>query len=81
MGRRYLIEHVMMCVRKQEEEKAYRVYMAEALRVAANNSAGQEERMLMKMHYLDIVTPTKATKEADADEIINNIKNKLGGSQ
>ena len=60
----------------EQEEKATRLYYAECLRLIGENTAKYGGGRYIEIHLTDILEP-KATDNKSAEEIINNIKNKL----
>ena len=77
MGIGYVIEHYISFFHKEQEEKAYRVYVTDTLRLVAENTAKMGQGgSYIKARYIEVIEPPKEEKRS-ADEVINNIKTKL----
>lgn len=77
MGRSYVIEHCIYYYKRKTQELQYRVNVTEVLRGILGVMTGQWDDI---PRYADIVLPQKNTeKELTAEEVVNNIKRKLGG--
>lgn len=61
--------------RKNAEEKAYRIYVSDTLKMIAENTARAGGRYVTA-RYVDIIHP-KPEETRSADEIISHIKKKL----
>ena len=63
---------------REQEEKAYRIYVTDALKSIAENTgrALMSEGVGMSMRYVDIINPKPVDNRTEA-EIIDHIKNKL----
>lgn len=80
----YVIEHCISLFKKEQEEKLYRNYVAECLRISTENIAkittlltgGKEECKYVGVSFEDMINP-KPIKQQTSDEIIEHISNKL----
>lgn len=70
-------------LKRSNKQEVYQNYIADTLRYIVNNTAGQEERSILKLSYRDMVNPvgkeTEKDNEKEAKAIINKMKNKLKG--
>ncbi len=69
-----------VALKQQAKEEAYRVYVTEALRVIAENTAKLSQGGYLKSRYVDLIssTPSSTTHtEKTENEVITDIKNKL----
>lgn len=78
MGIGYVIDHYISYFHKEQKEKAYKVYVTDVLRTISENTAKSVGGSYVKMRYLDIIDPPKQETRT-AEEIIENIRNKLRG--
>jgi hypothetical protein len=62
------------------ENEVWRKYTARCLRLMTENTAGMVNGKLISVEYEDIINP-KPEENRSADEIINNIKNKIDKMQ
>lgn len=75
-----MIEHCISAFSKSQEEKAFRIYLTDALKVISENSAGVEQRTAMAKRWIDLIdvnTTQEPEKARSADEIIADFKNRL----
>lgn len=83
LGSGYVIEHCISAFLKLQEEKAYRVYVTDSLKVIAENTTGAEERHAMSKRWIDLVEVKADEKEETicaeekASDIINSMKERL----
>lgn len=78
MDKGYVIDYCIAFIRREEEEKVYKIYLTDALRLISENTAKMVGGSYLQKRYIDLTdTPTEEKKELTADEIINNLKNKL----
>jgi hypothetical protein len=75
-GKGYVIDYCIAFFRKIEEEEVYRIYVTDALQVISQNTANLAGGKTIGIRYYDIIKPQQK-EEANADEIINRIKDKL----
>lgn len=77
-----MIEHCMSLFKKEQEEKAYRVYMADVGYALANmigkKFCGLTEDVISK-RFAEFYEPAKEKKTESEEEIIARISKKLGG--
>ena len=62
--------------KQEQEEKAYRNYIAECLRVITENTAKSGGGSYMQIKYYDIINP-KPVDNRTAEDIISGIKEKI----
>lgn len=80
MGTGYVIEHCISFFHKKRKTDAYRIYVTDALRLITENTAKivgrfAGEASYLQVRYAELIEPTK--KEKTANEIIDNIREKL----
>ena len=80
-GKGYVIDHCVAFFRRKQEEKAYRIYVTDALKAIVSNTAGMVggKAVTMTMRYEDLIDdkqPEKEEKRTGA-EIINDMKAKM----
>lgn len=73
-GKGYVIDYCIAFFRKMEEEEVYKIYVTDALQTISHNTAGIVGGKTIGIRYYDILNPPK---EANAEEIIDRISNKL----
>lgn len=88
-GKAYVIDHCIGFFRRKNERLLYEVYVTDALKAIAENTARMYGGSSMKTRYAELVQERKGMDdggevkaERTANEIISNIKdkiNKLGG--
>jgi hypothetical protein len=76
MGIGYVIEHYIAYFKKEQHEKAYKMYITDALKIIAENTAKQVGGSYLTARYAEIIEPVKQETRT-ANEIIINIKDKL----
>ena len=69
MGARALLSALPVLLKKQDREKAYRVYVTDALKIIAENTAKHASGSCMKARYFDVESP-KPPETRTSDEII-----------
>ena len=80
LGSGYVIDHCIAAFQKEQQEKAFNVYLTDALMAIANNtSALTNEGQKMSGRYFDIIDIKPKKKEETADEIILRLKGKING--
>lgn len=75
-----MIEHCISAFSQSREEKAYRIYITDALKVISENTAGGEARHAMSKRWIELVEPTKKEEPKEtrsAEEIISDFKKRL----
>ena len=73
-GKGYVIDYCIAFFRKMEEEEVYKIYVTDALQIISQNTANFGGGKTIGIRYYDILNPPK---EANAEEIIERISNKL----
>lgn len=76
MGARALLSALPVLLKKQNREKAYRVYVTDALKTITENTAKYASGIYMKVRYFDVESP-KPPETRTPDEIIKNMKDKI----
>lgn len=83
LGSGYVIDHCISAFSKSQEEKAYRVYITDALKVISENTAGGESTKMMSTRWIELMDfktdepqDTESANEK-ADKIINDFKKRL----
>lgn len=76
VGIGYVIEHYIAFFQKEQQEKAYRVYVTDALRIVTENTAKQGGGTYLTTRYADLIEPRKEETRT-ANEIIVDLKEKL----
>ena len=76
LGIGYVIEHYIAFFQKEQEEKTFKVYVSDALRLISENTAKQVGGSYISARYCDIIEPKKQ-EERTAEEVITDIKEKL----
>lgn len=83
LGSGYVIDHCISAFSKEQEEKAFRIYLTDALKVISENTAGGERRSAMSKRWIELMDiqteEPMGTMSADekADKIITDLKNRL----
>lgn len=71
-------EHCISAFLKRQDEKAYKNYVTDALKIITENTAKSVGGSMLTMRYCDIIDRSKPQDdEKTADEIIENIRYKL----
>lgn len=74
------MDHCISAFQKEQEEKAFRIYLSDAMMAIADNTARYAGGSKMSSRFYDIINVKKeAKKEETADEIILRIKEKVNG--
>lgn len=76
MGTKALLSALPVLLKKQRREKAYRVYVTDALKIITENTAKYASGNYMKVRYLDFEDP-KPPETRTSDEIISQMKMKI----
>lgn len=76
MGIGYVIEHYIAFFKKEQQEKAYTVYVTDALRIITENTAKASGGRYLQARYAELIEPIKEEKRT-ADEVITDLKDKL----
>lgn len=78
LGKEYLSQHVWQLYRQRAVEKSYRAYVAEALKVISENTAGAENRKYITAHWVDLFDkPPEPQETATPEEVVEHIKGRL----
>lgn len=81
LGSGYVIDHCISVFRKEQEEIAFRNYVADALKMISENSAKQVGGSYLTIRYADVISMDNNIDEVDAEQeannIINDFKNRL----
>lgn len=75
-GKGYVKDFCISLFKQEQEEKAYRNYIAECLRVITENTAKSGGGSYMQIKYYDIINP-KPVDNRTAEDIISGIKEKI----
>ena len=76
MGARALLSALPVLLKKQDQEKAYRVYVTDALKTITENTAKYAGGSYMKARYYDLENP-KPAETRTGEEIISQMKAKI----
>lgn len=80
LGKSYIIDHVFLMYRKDAEERLFKVYITDSLKILTENTAQQCGGKAINRRYADFVEK-QPQETRSADEIISKIKSKLGGGE
>lgn len=72
-----MIDNCIAFYLKYEEEKAYKIYVSDALKVIAENTAKFGGGSTLTVRYYDIINPKKEEEERTAEDVISNIRAKI----
>ena len=73
-----MVEHCISALLQKREQKAYRVYVTDALKVIAENTSRFNGGATMNGRWFDLVDVSKPkAKEQSQEEIINRLRHKL----
>ena len=75
-----MIEHCISAFSKRQEELVWKVYVTDALKVIATNTAGGETRATMSKRWIDLIdvnAKDEPEETRSADEIISDFKARL----
>lgn len=77
-GRSYVKDFCIASFQREQEEKAYKIYVTDALKAITENTAHAliSDGVGMSVRYADIINP-KPVDNRTEEEIIDHIKNKL----
>ena len=85
LGIGYVIDHCVSFFHKKSEEKAYKVYVTDVLRLTLENTAKQTQGSYIEKRFADFLELQENISEDDgkseeemAEEVISDIRNKLG---
>lgn len=80
MGRGYVLEHCSMYLRKEQDVKALRIYVTDALKTIADNTSRMVSGgVTLKSRYVEWAEQLKAPREPveSSEAIINRIKGRI----
>lgn len=75
-----MIEHCISAFSQRQEEKAFWIYVTDALKVISENTAEGERRTAMAKRWFDVIEPPEEKKPEEtrsAEEIITDLKKRL----
>ena len=87
-GADYVIDHVMIEIKKYSEERSYKIYVSDALHAIVNNSAqvAVERRSYISLQkrWIDVVDSQKKSSEIKEDtrsckEIVDDMWKRIKG--
>ena len=76
MGVKALLSALPVLLKKQDQEKAYRAYVTDALKIITENTSKYAGGSYMKARYFDVESP-KPPETRTPDEIIGQMKTKI----
>ena len=76
MGIGYVIEHYIAFFRKEQQEKAYKCYVTDALRLITENTAKANGGRYLQARYIEYIEPIKEETRTE-EEVITSLKEKL----
>lgn len=79
MGARAMIFALPVMIKKQSFDKAYRIYVTDALKIIGENTAKYAGGSYMKIRYLDIEEP-RPKETRTSEEIIAHMKQKIASA-
>lgn len=80
LGSGYVMDHCISAFQKEQEEKAFKIYLSDAIMAIADNTARYVGGSKMASRFFDIINIKKQPKQEEtADEIILRIKEKVNG--
>lgn len=75
-----MIQHCVAFFRRNQKEKAYRIYVTDALKAIAENTAKQGGGLTMSVRYADMINLNDKQQPEEtrtAEEVITSIKDKI----
>lgn len=73
-----MIDHCVGFFQRRQEEKQYRIYITDALKVLTENTAKMFGGATIKMRYAELIdTEPQKEETRTADEVVDSIKEKL----
>ena len=73
---RALLSAIPVLLKKQDQEKAYRVYVTDALKIITENTAKYASGSYMKARYFDAENP-KPVETRTGREVIEQMRTKI----
>lgn len=77
LGRGYVVDYCITSLRNRNREKAFRIYVTDALKYIAENTAKFCGGTYMNNRFADLMAPPK--KMPKSADIIAKIRKKMGG--
>ena len=78
LGSGYVIDHCVAALKLENEKKAAVIYITDTLKMINENVTRIGGGSTLKARYVDFIQQTEQKEETrSADEIINNIRDKL----
>lgn len=86
-GADYVIDHVLIEIKRLNEEKSYKIYISDALHALVNNSAQvaveQRSYISIKKRWIDVViskrSPQKVDDPRSCKEIVSDMWKRIRG--
>ena len=75
MGIGYVIDNYISYFQKRQKEKAYQIYVTDALKLIAENTSKISGGSYLSKRYIDVIEPH--IEKRTAKEVIGTIKDKL----
>lgn len=79
-GKGYVVDNYIAFLNKESEDRAFRIYVTDALKVITKNTACKKDDLIFNMRWLDMVEPqekTETKEERTADEVIADLQSRL----
>lgn len=78
-GKGYVVDNYIAFLNKESEDRAFRIYVTDALKVISKNTACKKDDLIINMRWLDMVEPqeTETKEERTADEVIADLQSRL----
>lgn len=83
LGRKYIIDHCVLCLNKKSKEEAFNTYVTDALKAIADNTGHMVKNgMRMSKRFVDLFMDSNTEAEEQdnkkkSDEIKSRIKQRL----
>ena len=77
-GSGYVIQHCISAFTKDQKEQLYRVYITDALKIIAENTARSNGGNMIQARYAELINPPEEETRTK-DEIVGNIRAKIRG--
>lgn len=80
LGNGYVIEHCIAVFQKAEQEKLYRIYTTDCLKLISENTAGFVNGKAMSKRFYEIAYNDETSKqpEKSAEEIVEEVTKNAG---
>lgn len=83
LGKGYVIEHCVSFFHKRQKDFLFRNYVADALKHLVYNTGKHNDFVTINASYNELVNSLnrgiEEEEEKTADQVINDIRNKIGG--